>query len=81
MINFALAAIVLLNIHAYFVLHIQAFYFYSAINILTPGIILFYFDTSKNASDDPVEKIRKNRGLLVLASLLLMIYYYEIVIK
>ena len=44
MINFSLAALVLLNIHAYFVLQIQAYYFYCAINVITPGIIFYYFD-------------------------------------
>jgi decaprenyl-phosphate phosphoribosyltransferase len=81
MINFSLTALVLLNIHAYFVLQIQAFYFYCAINIITPGIIFYYFDYSKNKSDDPVEKIIKNKGLLFLTILLLMLYYYEMIIK
>lgn len=81
MINFSLAALVLLNIHAYFVLQIQAYYFYSAINVITPGIIFYYFDYSKNKSDDPVEKIIKNKGLLFLTILLLILYYYEMIIK
>ena len=81
MINFSLAALVLLNIHAYFVLQIQAYYFYCAINIITPGIIFYYFDYSKNKSDDPVEKIIKNKGLLFLTILLLILYYYEMIIK
>jgi 4-hydroxybenzoate polyprenyltransferase len=81
MINFSLAALVLLNIHAYFVLQIQAYYFYCAINVITPGIIFYYFDYSKNKSDDPVEKIIKNKGLLFLTILLLILYYYEIIIK
>ena len=81
MINFSLAALVLLNIHAYFVLQIQAYYFYCAINVITPGIIFYYFDYSKNKSDDPVEKIIKNKGLLFLTILLLISYYYEMIIK
>jgi len=81
MINFSLAALVLLNIHAYFVLQIQAYYFYCAINLITPGIIFYYFDYSKNKSDDPVEKIIKNKGLLFLTILLLILYYYEMIIK
>ena len=81
MINFSLAALVLLNIHAYFVLYIQAYYFYCAINLITPGIIFYYFDYSKNLSDDPVEKIIKNKGLLFLTALLLILYYYEMIIK
>jgi len=81
MINFSIAALVLLNIHAYFVLQIQAYYFYCAINVITPGIIFYYFDYSKNISDDPVEKIITNKGLLFLTILLLMLYYYEMKIK
>jgi decaprenyl-phosphate phosphoribosyltransferase len=81
MINFSIAALVLLNIHAYFVLQIQAYYFYCVINVITPGIIFYYFDYSKNKSDDPVEKILKNKGLLFLTTLLLMLYYFEIIIK
>jgi decaprenyl-phosphate phosphoribosyltransferase len=81
MINFSIGALVLLNIHAYFVLHIQNFYFYSAINVITPGIIFYYFDYSKNKSDDPVEKIFKNKGLLFLTFLMLVLYYYEMIIK
>ena len=81
MINFSIAALVLLNIHAYFVLQIQAYYFYCAINVITPGIIFYYFDYSKNKSDDPIEKIIKNKGLLFLTILLLMLYYYEMIIK
>jgi len=81
MINFSLAALVFINIHAYFVLQIQAYYFYCAINVITPGIIFYYFDYSKNKSDDPVEKIINNKGLLFLTILLLILYYYEMVIK
>jgi len=81
MINFSVAALVLLNIHAYFVLQIQSYYFYCAINVITPGIIFYYFDYSKNKSDDPVEKIVKNKGLLFLTILLLILYYYEMITK
>jgi decaprenyl-phosphate phosphoribosyltransferase len=81
MINFSIGALILLNIHAYFVLQIQTIYFYCAINVITPGIIFFYFDYSNNKSDDPVEKIIKNKGLLILTLLLLMFYYYEIIIN
>ena len=81
MINFSIAALVLLNIHANFVLQIQSYYFYCAINVITPGIILYYFDYSNNISDDPVEKILKNKKLLFLTSLLIMLYYYEMIIK
>ena len=81
MINFSIAALVLLNIHAYFVLQIQAYYFYCAINVIIPGIIFYYFDYSKNKSDDPVEKIIRNKGLIFLTIIVLMLYFYEIIIK
>ena len=81
MLNFSVAALILLNIHAYFVLQIQAYYFYCLINIITPGIIFFYFDYSKNKSDDPIEKIIKNKGLLFLTLVLVILYYYEMIIK
>lgn len=81
MLNFSIAALILLNIHAYFVLQIQSYYFYCTINVITPGIIFYYFDYAKNKSDDPVEKIIKNKGLLVLTLVLLMVYYYEMIIK
>ena len=81
MINFSIAALVLLNIHANFVLQIQAYYFYCAINVITPGIIFYYFDYSKNKSDDPVEKILKNKWLLFLTILFLMLYIYEMILK
>ena len=81
MINFSISALVLLNIHSYFVLQIQSYFFYCAINLITPGIIFYYYDYSKNKSDDPVDKIIKNKKLLILAFLLLIFYYYEIIIK
>lgn len=81
MLNFSVAALILLNIHAYFVLQIQAYYFYCLINIITPGIIFFYFDYSNNKSDDPIEKIIKNKGLLFLTLVLVILYYYEMIIK
>ena len=81
MINFSVAALVLLNIHANFVLQIHSYYFFCVINLVTPGIIFYYFDYSKNKSDDPVNKIINNKGLLVLTMILLFIYYYEMIIK
>ena len=46
MINFSIAALVLLNIHAYFVLQIQKYYFYCFINLIIPAIIFYYFDST-----------------------------------
>ncbi len=77
MINFSVAALILLNIHSYFVLQIKNYIFYCAINLIVPGIILLYFDTSKNKSDDPVHNVINNKGLITLALLLCAVYFYE----
>lgn len=81
MINFSIAALVLLNIHAYFVLQIQKYYFYCFINLIIPAIIFYYFDNKYIKSDDPVEKIIKNKRLLFFTLILLVIYYFEILYK
>lgn len=81
MINFSIAALILLNIHSYFVLLIHDYYFYCIINLITPGIIFYYFDYAKNISDDPVEKIIKNKNLLILTMILLLSYFFEIKFK
>lgn len=81
MINFSIAALILLNIHSYFVLLIHDYYFYCVINLLTPGIIFLYFDYANNMSDDPVEKILKNKNLLILTLILLISYFIEIKFK
>lgn len=79
MFNFSTMVQVLLNIHAYFVLGISEFYFYCLMNLITAGIILLYFDDSKNASDDPVTRILGNRKLLVMVFLFLVLYSYEVI--
>jgi 4-hydroxybenzoate polyprenyltransferase len=81
MINFSIAALLLLNIHAYFVLQIQSYLFYCFINLIIPAIIFYYFDNTHIHSDDPVEKILKNKRLLFFTVILLVIYYFEILYK
>jgi 4-hydroxybenzoate polyprenyltransferase len=81
MINFSLAAIILLNIHAYFVLLITSPYFYYLLNIASAGIIFFYFDYSKNKTEDPVERIFKNKPLLVSIVFFITVYAFEIATK
>jgi decaprenyl-phosphate phosphoribosyltransferase len=81
MINFAMSSIVLLNIHAYFVLNITNSIFFVLLNLLAASISLFYFDQSKNKSEDPVERILKNKGLLVSLIFFVGIYFYEMIIK
>jgi 4-hydroxybenzoate polyprenyltransferase len=79
MINFSLASIIFLNIHAYFVLGILSPYFYLFLNLLSSGIILLYFDTSKNLSDDPVERILGSNLLLIFVILISIIYIFNVV--
>jgi 4-hydroxybenzoate polyprenyltransferase len=81
MINFAMSFIVLLNIHAYFVLNITNSIFFVLLNLLAASISLFYFDQSKNKSEDPVERILKNKGLIVSLIFFVGIYFYEMIIK
>ena len=81
MINFAMSSIVLLNIHAYFVLNITNSIFFVLLNLLAASISLFYFDQSKNKSEDPVERILKNKGLIVSLIFFVGIYFYEMIIK
>jgi len=81
MLNFTMASIVLLNIHAYFVLAISSYYFYYLLNLAAAGIVFFYFDYSKNKSDDPIERVLKNKKLLLLLLLFIVLYTYEVVIK
>lgn len=81
MINFAMSSIVLLNIHAYFVLNITSSIFFVLLNLLAATISLFYFDQRKNKSEDPVERIIKNKALLVSLFFFISLYFYEIIIK
>jgi decaprenyl-phosphate phosphoribosyltransferase len=81
MINFAMSSIVLLNIHAYFVLNITNSIFFLLLNLLAASISLFYFDQTKNKSEDPVERIVKNKNLLISLFFFVCIYVYEMIIK
>lgn len=81
MINFAIAAIILLNIHAYFVLNITTPLFYVLLNLSGAAITLFYFDETNSTSEDPVNRIIKNRKLLVTLMIFLLIYIFEIIMK
>lgn len=78
MYNFTFAAMVLLNVHAYFVLKIQTSYFYFLLNIASSAIIFFYFDHSTNQSDDPIEKVTKNKPMLIAVLFFIALYMYEI---
>jgi 4-hydroxybenzoate polyprenyltransferase len=79
MINFGIAAIILLNIHAYFVLNIITPIFYVLINLSSAAILFFYFDNSNNNSEDPVNRIIKNKKLLVTLMIFLFTYIFEII--
>jgi 4-hydroxybenzoate polyprenyltransferase len=81
MINLTIGAIVLLNIHAYFVLMISSPIFFVLINLSTCYIALFYFDDSSNKSEDPVERILNSKSLLVTLCIILFFYVYEILMK
>ena len=78
MINFGIAAIILLNIHAYFVLNITTPIFYVLINLSSAAILFFYFDDSINKSEDPVNRIIKNKKLLATLIIFLFTYIFEI---
>lgn len=81
MVNFAIGAIVLLNIHAYFVLNIHSPILFVLINIAAVGIILFYFDDSVDKSDDPVERVIKNKALLICLVFFILTYLYQLLMK
>lgn len=81
MFNFTIASIVLLNIHAYFVLAITSATFYFLLNLAAAGIVFTYFDYSKNNSDDPVERVLKNKRLLVMLLFFIILYSYEIIVR
>ena len=79
MINFGIASIILLNIHAYFVLNITTPIFYVLINLSSAAILFFYFDNSNNNSEDPVNRIIKNKKLLATLMIFLFTYIFEII--
>jgi 4-hydroxybenzoate polyprenyltransferase len=81
MINFSISSIVLLNIHAYFVLNITSPFFYVLLNLSAAGITLFYFDETNDSKEDPVKKILNNKKLLLTLLMFLAIYMFEIIRK
>ena len=81
MINFSISSIVLLNIHAYFVLNITSPFFYVLLNLSAAGITLFYFDETNDSKEDPVKKILNNQKLLFTLLMFLAIYMFEIIRK
>lgn len=81
MINFALAAIVLLNIHAYFVLNITTPVFFVLLNLISASIMLLYFDDATDNSDDPVTRVIGNKKLLFSLTVFVFLYFFEMVTK
>jgi uncharacterized membrane protein len=81
MINFALAAIVLLNIHAYFVLNITTPVFFVLLNLISASIMLLYFDDATDNSDDPVTRVIGNKKLLFSLTVFVILYFFEMVTK
>lgn len=76
--NMAFASLIMLNIHAFFVLSIDTAWFYSILNLLGIGIILYYFDEEISRSDDPVERIVKNKWLLLCFVGMVLLYVMEV---
>lgn len=77
-IGFGISSLVFLNIHSYFVLQVRNPLFMAAINLIGAYLIMLYFDTSKDQSDDPVERIIKNPTIVILVLVLLALYLYEV---
>lgn len=74
MYSAVLIAVLFLNIHAFFVLNVTQAWFYAMLNLLSFGIILFYFDQLKSKLDDPIERILKNKWLLFFFMVLVFLY-------
>lgn len=75
---FAVDTLVLLNMHAFFVLHIESPVFFGLINLFSAGMIFAYFDQRRNDSDDPVERVLKNPLLLIMTVLFIGVYAWEV---
>jgi 4-hydroxybenzoate polyprenyltransferase len=80
-IGFGIISIVFLNIHSYFVLFVRSPFVITTINLIAIYLIMSYFDTSKDQSDDPVERIIKNPINLIMILILLIFYIYEILLS
>ena len=74
MYSTVLVAVLFLNIHAFFVLNVSQAWFYALLNLLSFGIILYYFDEMKSTLDDPIERVLKNKWLLLFFLLLMFLY-------
>jgi 4-hydroxybenzoate polyprenyltransferase len=77
-VGFGISSIVFLNIHSYFVLMVKSPLVMVTINLMATYLIMLYSDTSKDKSDDPVERIIKNPVSLLMILALLLLYLYEI---
>ena len=80
-VAFAVGTLVLLTLHAFFVLNIHAPVMIALINLLAAGMMFSYFGDKKNNSDDPVERILNNPLLLVMSLLFVLIYVFELMQK
>jgi 4-hydroxybenzoate polyprenyltransferase len=76
--TYAVGTLVLLNMHAFFVLQVKSPVFFALVNLCSAGITFAYFDHRKNHSDDPVERVLKNPLLLVMGALLIGVYIWEV---
>jgi 4-hydroxybenzoate polyprenyltransferase len=79
MLSFVIGAILLLNVHAYFVLLIHSPYFFFFVNLFALSMVLFYFDETKNKADDPVERVLTSVPLLISALLFSALYFFEMI--
>lgn len=77
-ICFGISSLVFLNIHSFFVLLVRDPLVMATINLIAAYLIMLFFDTSKNQSDDPVERIIKNPITVLMVLVLLVLYLYEI---
>jgi 4-hydroxybenzoate polyprenyltransferase len=74
MYSTVLVAVLFLNIHAFFVLNVSQAWFYALLNLLSFGIILYYFDEMKSTLDDPIERVLKSKWLLLFFLVLMFLY-------
>ncbi|MBX9735032.1 MAG: UbiA family prenyltransferase [Chitinophagaceae bacterium] len=79
MYNFAVGSILLLNVHAYFVLMIRSPYFFLFLNVLAIAILLFYFDARNKKADDPVQRVTRSIPLIIFVLLFLGLYFFEMI--
>lgn len=77
-VAFALGTLVLLNLHAFFVLSIREPVVIALINLFAAGMMFSYFGNNKSKSDDPVARILSNPFLLAMALMLMSIYVFEL---